>query len=379
MAEERQDYIFCTRCGAKNSASAKFCTHCGAPLVHVNRGSNVQRTSTDTPSQRRHNVIDSTTSKINEWTGGQGAVDVSLKGFFGQVFKHHTEQESEDIFAVGTAQTTPSLDEVVNDRVQPWLFSRILVFIFLVAVLLWILSGFNPRLGIVVSLDTTITVAVPVSALVLFFEANVYKNISIYQVMKIMLVGGVLSLIASMLLDNLLGSTGSFDLVGALITGIAEEVGKVLVAACFIYKFNIKRIFNGLLVGAAVGSGFAAFENVMYMINDQTGQLSTISAVLLRTLSSISTHTEWCAITADALVLAKGSAELTTSDFFKGTFLKFLGSVILIHAFWDWNFLTTILKFVVLAIIAWLFVFVLIHAGLREVKELQLKMKKVGQ
>ena len=103
MAEERQDYIFCTRCGAKNSASAKFCIHCGAPLVHVKRGSNTQRTATNTATPRRHNVIDSTTSKINEWTGGQGAVDVSLKGFFGQVFKHHTEQEAEDIFAVGTA------------------------------------------------------------------------------------------------------------------------------------------------------------------------------------------------------------------------------------------------------------------------------------
>lgn len=372
MAEGKQDFIFCIHCGTKNSASSKFCIHCGAPLTHPDNGNS----TTNSAPQHRRGVIDSTTSKINEWTGGQGAVNVSLKGFFGQVFKHHTEQEAEDIFAVGTTKTTPSLDQVVNDRVQPWLFSRILLFIFLVAVLLWILSGFNPRIGIVVSLDTTITVAVPVSALVLFFEANVYKNISIYQVMRIMLVGGVLSMIASMVFDGLLGSTGSLDLTGALVTGIAEEVGKVLVAAYFIYKFDIKRIFNGLLIGAAVGSGFAAFENVMYMINDQTGQLSTVPAVLFRTLTSISTHTEWCAISAAALVLAKGATELTTSDFFKGTFLKFLGSVILIHALWDWNFLTNILKFVILAIVTWLFVFVLIHAGLREVKQLQVQMKK---
>lgn len=374
MAEEKQDFIFCTQCGAKNSASSKFCIHCGAPLTHIKNGHSTQNTQTKKSAQR-HSVIDSTTSKINEWTGGQGAVKVSLKGFFGQVFKHHTEQEAEDIFAVGTAKTTPSLDEVVNDQVQPWLFSRILLLIFLVAILLWVLSGFNSRLGIVVSLDTTITVAVPVSALVLFFETNVYKNISFYQVMKIMLVGGVLSLIASMIFDNLLGSTGALNLVGALITGVAEEVGKVLVAAYFIYKLNIKRIFNGLLIGAAVGSGFAAFENVMYMVSDQTGQLSTVPEVLFRTLSSISDHTEWCAISAAALVLAKGTAQLTTSDFFKGTFLKFLGSVILIHALWDWEFITTDLKLIVLAIVTWLFVFVLIHAGLREVKELQMRMK----
>lgn len=375
MAEEKQDYIFCTQCGAKNSASAKFCTHCGHPLTHFDGTTSDADAAKEEPRRERRSVIDSTTSKINEWTGGKGAVKVSLKGFFGQVFKHHTEQEAEDIFAVGTENTTPSLDQVVNDQVQPWLFSRILLFIFLVAALLGVLSEFNPRMGVVVSLDTAITIAVPVSALVLFFETNVYKNISFYQVMKITLVGGVLSLIATMILDNLLGDNGQLDLFGALVTGVSEEVAKVLVAAYFIYKLNIKRVFNGMLIGAAVGSGFAAFENVMYMIDDQTGRLSTVSEVLVRTLFSISDHTEWCAISAAALVLAKGTADLTYSDFFKGTFLKFLCSVILIHALWDWQFITTDLKNIVLAIITWLFVFVLIHAGLREVKELQMKMK----
>lgn len=244
MAEEKQDFVFCTQCGAKNSASAKFCTHCGHPLTHLDGTSTSAASNAEEPQRKRKSVIDSTTSKINEWTGGKGAVKVSLKGFFGQVFKHHTEQEAEDIFAVGTEKTTPSLDEVVNDQVQPWLFSRILLFIFLVAVLLGVLSEFNPRMGVVVSLDTTITIAVPVSALVLFFETNVYKNISFYQVMKITLVGGVLSLIATMILDNLLGDNGQLDLVGALLTGVSEEVAKVLVAAYFIYKLNIKRIFN---------------------------------------------------------------------------------------------------------------------------------------
>ncbi|MBD5091424.1 MAG: PrsW family intramembrane metalloprotease [Lactobacillus sp.] len=367
-------YVFCPNCGTKNSITSKFCINCGNKLPTLDQNSSNSRVS----SKEGSSILDTTTSKINSWTGGNGAVKVSLKDFFSQVFKHHTQEEAEEIFIVGTKRTTPSLNELINDKVQPWLFSRALLFTSILAILLWILSLLNPRVGITVSLDASLAVAVPVSALILFFEVNIYRNISFYTVIKIALAGGTLSLIVAMILDTFFGNNGTFNLSGAVITGISEEVSKVLVAGYFIYKLKAKHIFNGLLIGAAVGSGFAAFENIMYMINDETGQLATITEALIRSVFSISDHTEWCAITAAALVLTKGSKQLGLDDFLKPTFLKFLISVILIHTLWDWNIYDGIFKYVILAIITWLFVFVLIHAGLREVQELKLRSNKKG-
>lgn len=311
MAEEQQ-YVFCTNCGTKNSRDAKFCINCGQPLVKPEEAGDhhEQRTTAHRQDGKQSSVMDATTSRINSWTGGRGAVKVSLRDFFGQVFRHHTEREAEDIFIVGTEHTTPSLTELADDRVQPWLFSRALLFTLVLAALLWVLSILNPRTGVTVSLDVAIAIAVPVSALILFFEVNVYRNISFYQVIQIFLMGGALSLIATIILDSFLGNNGELNLWGALTTGVAEELAKVLVAAYFISRLNVKHIFNGMLIGAAVGSGFAAFENVMYMVDDSTGQLASVGDALIRALFSISDHTEWCAIAAAALVMVKGESAI---------------------------------------------------------------------
>lgn len=176
-----------------------------------------------------------------------------------------------------------------------------------------------------------------------------------------------------MILDSLLDNPLTFDFSGALITGIAEEAAKVLVVGFCIYKLNTQRIFNGLLIGAAIGAGFAAFENIMYFVENNTGQIESIGFVLSRISASIATHTEWCAITAAALVLAKGvNRRLSISDFANLTFLKFFISVALIHMLWDWNIYYGGIKYVFLSILTWTFVFVMIYAGMREFEQLKL-------
>ena len=92
--------------------------------------------------------------------------------------------------------------------------------------------------GQLVSLCILLTIAVPISANILFFETNIFKNISILRVIEIILLGGVLSLIAALSLDNILGNDGSLNFSGALLTGITEEVGKILIAAYFLKKLN---------------------------------------------------------------------------------------------------------------------------------------------
>jgi RsiW-degrading membrane proteinase PrsW (M82 family) len=373
---EKTEHIFCAHCGTQNEKMSKFCIHSGQLLD----GNTSKQSPKKEPFKEKPNkIIDTATSRLNSWTGGQGSVQVNFKTFFQQVFKTHTKAEAEEIFIVGTKKTTPSLEEVVNDKVQPWLFSRILVFILSAGLLLFVFAKLNQTLGDQIAMDVVIAIAVPVAALVLFFEINVYKNISFYQVTKIIVIGGVLALILTIVLDHVLSNVGNMNFINALMTGIIEESAKVAVAAYFIRKLNIKRIFNGMLLGAAVGTGFAAFENIQYMVVDD--QLVSFNTALIRTLLSISDHTEWCAIAAAALVIVKSNKELSINTFLDTRFLRFFGLVVVIHMCWDWSLLNEIsyLRYGVLAVITWITVFVLIHAGLREVRELQIKVANDNQ
>ncbi|MGQ2375904.1 PrsW family glutamic-type intramembrane protease [Companilactobacillus zhachilii] len=373
MAEE--ETVFCTNCGAKNNTKSKFCVKCGQSLVKVTDDGMEQKAEQSKTTEQASSIFDSATSRLNSWTGGSGAVKVSWKDFFSEVFKSHTEEEAEDIFIAGTKKTTPTLTEISNEKVQPWLFSRILIVIIAAGVLLSVMSNLNQNMvGDQVAVDVITCIAVPMSALVLFFEINIYKNISFYKIGKIMLLGGILSLILTLVIDNIVGGS-SLNFVGATLTGLVEELSKLLIAAYFVQKLKIKRIFNGLLIGAAVGTGFAAFENIQYMF--MGGQIESITGALMRTFYSIASHTEWCAIATAALVIVKGSQKLTTNTFMNPRFLKFFILVAAIHMLWDWDALVSFgqIRMFILILVTWITIFVMIHAGLREVKALQLSVK----
>ncbi len=374
MAEE-EGTVFCTNCGAENNTKSKFCVKCGQSLVKVSDDGMETKAEQPKSSKESGSIFDSATSRLNQWTGGTGAVKVSWKDFFSEVFKSHTEEEAEDIFIAGTKKTTPTLMEISNEKVQPWLFSRILIVIIAAGILLSVMTNLNQNMiGDQVAVDVITSISVPMAALVLFFEINIYKNISFYKIGKIMLLGGILSLVLTIIIDNIVGGSG-LNFVGATLTGIIEELSKLLIAAYFIQKLKINRIFNGLLIGAAVGTGFAAFENIQYMFLD--GQLASMSFALYRTATSIGTHTEWCAISAAALVIVKGSQKLTTNMFVNTRFLKFFVLVAAIHMLWDWDALGNFgqIRMIILILVTWITIFVMIHAGLREVKALQLSVK----
>nr|WP_174729035.1 PrsW family glutamic-type intramembrane protease [Mesobacillus harenae] len=79
---------------------------------------------------------------------------------------------------------------------------------------------------------------------------NVPQNISIYKITKILFTGGILSLIIAVFLFEFSGSTS------VIMVGIVEEAAKVLAIIWFLKDRQVKYIFNGLLIGAAVGTGF---------------------------------------------------------------------------------------------------------------------------
>ena len=133
---------------------------------------------------------------------------------------------------------------------------------------------------------------------------------------------------------------------------------------------------GGLLVGSAVGAGFAAFESAGYAFNfllmsyGDVGYMMDL--ILLRGFLAPGGHVTWAAITGAALMIAKGNAPLSFDAVVSPRFLKLFAIPIILHAVWDMPigfgqeiYLTQIL----LTIAVWIVVMILINMGLDQVKQ----------
>lgn len=321
--------------------------------------------------KRKENLLDDATKELNEWTGDDTAVEIHLFQMFSEVFKRHNKDEGDALFIVGTKTTTPSLSEVSSAPVKPWLFSRVLALLGLSFALLTLLFLVFHSDKAVPGMVFIGSLAVPFSLAIMFFEINVYKNISVFQATEVFLIGGIASLIATMVLYQLIPSGNGVDLASALTIGFIEETAKLLIIGYFINSFRVNYIFNGMLIGACVGAGFAVFETSGY-----TGEFGLVT-LFVRSWQSIGTHTIWSAIIGAAIILAKGRHKpVKGKTMVRPKFLRFYVLAILLHAGWDWQAPTPFLsafdiqKWLII-IVGWIAIFVLIDAGLREVRTLQ--------
>ncbi len=206
---------------------------------------------------------------------------------------------------------------------------------------------------------------------IMFLRSTSSKNISVFQATEVFLIGGIASLIATMVLYQLIPSGNGVDLVSALTIGFIEETGKLLIIGYFINSFRVNYIFNGMLIGACVGAGFAVFETSGY-----TGEFGLVT-LFVRSWQAIGTHTIWSAIIGAAIILAKGRHKpVKGKTMVRPKFLRFYVLAVLLHAGWDWQAPTPFLsafdiqKWLII-IVGWIAIFVLIDAGLREVRTLQ--------
>ena len=309
---------------------------------------------------------------INEMTGQEGNVEIRLKELVSGVLKKHSLAEREELFVCGTEKTTPKESEMVADWPKPWLFSRIFLLFSIVFIgLLIVIVEFGNMNGVPGAMFVG-AFTVPFSLVIFFWETNVPRNISIFDVISTFFVGGVLSLISTLLLYDVVG-VGELDYIGAILVGIVEEVGKIIVVGHYIKKQNTKYILNGLLLGACVGAGFAVFETAGYafrVLLYSQDIYYMIKILFLRAVLSIGAHTVWTAIAAVGLVLAKGENEFENHHYYKPQFLKFLVLVIVLHAIWDMpiTFGSSIhLVPVLLCIIAITVALILLSSGLRQV------------
>lgn len=320
-------------------------------------------------SRSTRSFISSAAEKISEMTGEEGPFSLSMKDMFADVFKKHTRAESERLFIAGTQYTTPEIDEISTDSPRPWLFSRVFLSFLFVYILLFFCLVIFGNANALPGLVLIGSFAVPFSLVIFFFETNVPRNISLFSVVEMFFIGGVAALFVTLLLYSFV-HINNLTIFSAIIIGIIEESGKLLIAAWFIRQMNTRYILNGLLIGAVIGAGFASFESAGYALSTFLTNHSDMffSVIDNRAWSSIGSHTIWTAIATAGLTIVKKQQPFHFELFKQRQFLQFFAVAVILHVLWDMPvFAGSSFKLLLLIGSGWLVVFVLMSSGLRQI------------
>ncbi len=364
----------CPVCHSRINQNSNFCSYCGYVINNPTRHNQVP------PSGVPSNAMQSLIKKF-----GGGDVQLSLKDLFSEVFCKHEKVEMDELFIYGTEHTTPLESQMSSTWPKPWLYSRVFALFAIVFIALYILAWVFENQIAFPGLMFIGALAVPFSTVIFFFEVNAPRNISIFDTIRIFFIGGMISLIATMIIATVFPS-GDLDYTGATIVGITEEIAKLVPVAIYIKKRDSKYILNGLLIGSAVGGGFAVFETAGYAFNTLTEYSSFQSmmvTILLRAYLAIGGHVIWAAIAGAALCAVKQSNPFEFKMLFNINFLKYFIIPVILHSLWDCPLGNNMIIFgyvmlfpIGLTIIAWIVAFILISKGLNQISEISKSSKR---
>ena len=262
--------MFCAKCGTPiKSENQRFCDKCGSPIGQSGNPGPIPVNSQIYGMPQKEKGMAAVTSKINSLAGGKGAVNLHLRDLFSDAFKHHSAEESQELFICGTKTTTPDIKDIVAEWPKPWLYSRVGLVLFIAfALMLFIWKQFGNS-NVLPDVLFIGSLAMPITVLILFFEMNVPRNIGFIEIIKVFLIGGAMSLVVTLFLFQFIPGSGTEDIIPSILTGLIEEIGKAVIVAFFIKRMNRRKwLLNGIVLGGAVGAGFAVFESAGYALRN---------------------------------------------------------------------------------------------------------------
>ena len=227
---------------------------------------------------------------------------------------------------VTEAHTTPA-----PARRRSWLR------IFLTGLVLWTLTVVvtfvtgNPNL--IPTLVLLGSFLVPVSFVAWAFSRRHSGELTAELLFSTFVTGGVLGVLAASLLESYLVNPSPGLFVGV---GLIEEAAKLTVLAVLTRRLAHKYARDGLILGAAVGFGFAAFESAGYAFTALFTErglslMQLVQTELLRGLVAPVGHGLWTAILGGVLFSASGRRHFALTG---RLVMAYLG-VSLLHALWD--------------------------------------------
>ncbi|HEX7576801.1 MAG TPA: PrsW family glutamic-type intramembrane protease [Verrucomicrobiae bacterium] len=346
-----------------------------APRQQLRAGRSLWQLETPGAAGDISSFIGNLGDKISEVAGMERIEGFSLSAMFSEVWRKRSDEEMEVYFAVGTATTTPRLQDADTGWPKPWLFVKIFGLAALVYLgLVFAYKSFNNDL-MLPGLLTMGAFVMPFSLLIFFFEANAPRNVSLYQILKLLFLGGILAVIMALALFQVTKWGGTDTWFSAAGVGLIEEAGKVAALLLVVNKLKYRWLLNGMLFGAAVGAGFAAFESAgyAYSAGGDYGSAAMLHSITTRGLLCIcGGHVLWAALTGGALWRVRGDEKFRWEMLKDVRFLRVFALCAGMHAIWDSPFsLPFYLKYIALGFVAWVALLSLIQSGLRQIRAAQ--------
>ncbi len=296
----------------------------------------------------------------------------------------HDKQSFIDFFCIGSTYTTPHLCSIEARWQFPWRSLLLIMGMMLFSLFFMLMEHFarinifNERLF--ASSLFIQSLIIPVGLVSLLSEFNLWRNIPFFRVLSMVGMGGMLSIVFTVLLAN-------FQLTHIpFMAGLIEEPAKIAAALLLAGSVGRKNasVLHGLLYGGAVGAGFTIFESTGYAFEalyapvnmGLAEQLDYQKAQLVMATRSLffltAGHVTWTAITCGALWNSLRGRSLRQA-LTHPHFLFFLAFAILIHGYWNISINRDIFIYMLplFAVCSWGLIIILIQMGIQQLRALQ--------
>jgi protease PrsW len=214
---------------------------------------------------------------------------------------------------------------------RPWLR------MFLVGLLLWlgtvVVIFLTGNVNLVPTLVLLGSFLVPVTFVAWAFGRRETGEVTAGLVFSTFVTGGVLGVLAASVLESYLLNPSPWLFVGV---GLIEEAAKLAALMVLTRHLQTKTVRDGMILGATVGFGFAAFESAGYAFTamftvDGLSLIQVVQTELLRGLLAPVGHGLWTAILGGVLFSVSGREHFAITG---RLILAYLG-VAGLHALWD--------------------------------------------
>lgn len=231
---------------------------------------------------------------------------------FFEVFKLYIKNEVDEIFIVGIVKIMLVICDILEEWGKLWLFFWVFIVFIVIFIGLWVMVVIFNNINVILGFIFIGVLIVLLLGLFFFYELNVFKNISIFEVIIMFFIGGVFLLLSMMVLYRFVVFSDQFERFGFLIffdvflVGLVEEIGKVFIIVYFVNKLKINKILNGLLIGVVIGVGFVVFELVGYILNFVLGEnVLLLDIVFICVWIVIGGYLVWLVIVGVVIVIVK--------------------------------------------------------------------------
>lgn len=261
------------------------------------------------------------------------------KFLFRDLLRRRSKKDYEDTLSQGAF--TDNSSHTVLGLCAPWLYTRVFLFLLICCIPAFFASFFlgTPIYAI---LFTGLLSIVPLT--VFLFESNFSRNVTIFDVLKYGLIGGVCSIVLTLLLSI---SGDLPEVIQAVLIGpLTEEIAKAIITVLILAFLKPKDLLTGLLIGFTVGAGFDLFENYQYAVNiygaymyygaPEDALVDSLSNIILRSFYSFfSGHHYYTAIFGGLYVFGKKNRECNIRECFTPFALAGLGIGVALHMLWN--------------------------------------------